>query len=128
MCNKLECSIPEHFLGEQGVLINNSIKIFSFYPYSHTNWNKTTISANANCTGRTILALISASWDSGDFTSSHIWMLRCGYDGNHVTKTVIAEDNVSSVYHLDVGVSDDGYIQFKPTYDGIFYVTLITNR
>lgn len=50
------------------------------------------INANGYWLGRTCLIIWSNSDSDGDLTSSGVYMIRCGYDGNHITQITIAEN------------------------------------
>ena len=67
--------------------ITDKIKVYSNASTGIT----TTISCNAITNGRTILVLFSRNQADGDATVSAIYMLRCGYDGNHLTTVEIAK-------------------------------------
>ena len=56
------------------------------------NWVSTGISVNAADGGRTIMIMASYNSSSGNSTSSVYAMVRCGYNGNNFSTTVIASD------------------------------------
>lgn len=78
------------------------------YPKGTTS---TGISCNGSYLGRTIIAITSTHQTSGDATESQVVMLRCGYDGNHLTETVIAETRGAGLSRLvSFGTDSNGNI------------------
>jgi hypothetical protein len=53
----------------------------------------TPINVNGGGGGRTVLLFFNYANSTGNATASSIWMIRCGFDGNNYTATVIASDD-----------------------------------
>lgn len=94
----------------------------------------TRISSNGYDRGRTILYLESSNGGSGGDTYSAIGMLRCGYNGNNLSKIIIAEQT-GNVYinavdfrsYFYVGSNGNIFIE-KPKAVGSCYVTMLCNK
>jgi hypothetical protein len=81
----------------------------------------TGININGGLGGKTIMLYFSAQWDAGDATSSGIYMVRCGFDGNNYSLVNIAE---SGYFHPAFSVvSGVLYISFPVSVPGIIRVT-----
>lgn len=53
----------------------------------------TGININGYSNGKIIMAYLSGQWDAGNVTSAALIMIRCGYDGDNFSATVISSDN-----------------------------------
>lgn len=65
------------------------VKRYTFRPNTTV---QTGISSNAGNGGMTLLAMVSGQTNNADYTYSAVVMLRCGYDGNHLTAIEIAKN------------------------------------
>lgn len=119
------------FLGVRGlknnILVVDSIANKVYTKSLDAGTTDTGISVNAGAGGRSILVLGSGSWDDGDSSCSFIWLLRCGYNGNNVTKEVVKEMNMSQSYTINVGVTSDGKLKFTTSHS-VYRVMLLRNR
>jgi len=109
------------------VLGVNSIANRVYVKFLDAGTTDTGISVNGAGGGRTILVLGSGSWDTDDRSCSFIWLLRCGYSGNHVTKEVVKEMNMDQAYTINVGVTSDGNLKFTTSHS-VYSVMLIRNK
>lgn len=135
------------FDGTQFIIIGNPVVLssadYTIYPdglLSYKNvFNKifqgaissvetnTHISVNAGSLGRTLVIIGSAQWDAGGNTSSAIYVVRCGYDGNNWTLYPILEGNISSSFPLDISINNKGELILKST-AVVWHVSILSNR
>lgn len=76
--------------GWQVVALKSDPEIPKRYATTSSNSVTTDISVNGGEGGKTILVIASGHTSSGDATASAVLMLRCGYNGNHVSAANIA--------------------------------------
>jgi hypothetical protein len=87
----------------------------------------THISVNAGSLGRTLVIIGSAQWDAGGNTSSAIYVVRCGFDGNNWALYPILEGNISSSFPLDISINNKGELILKST-AVVWHVSILSNR
>ena len=102
--------------------ISNNYRCF----YLSSGTTDTGISVNSGYFGRTLLVLGSGQWDAGDNTCSFLWLIRCGYSGNHIAKEVIKEINMSTSYPINFGVTSNGTLSF--TVNASYSVAILRNK
>lgn len=89
----------------------------------------TGISVNAQSRGETLLVLCSGHSATGNSTTSAIYMLRLGYDGNNMHTSEIVKDTGSNTpgNYFTFGVSSNGTLTIAGPHGGN-YVKVISNR
>ena len=89
----------------------------------------TGISVNAQSRGETLLVLCSGHSATGDSTTSAIYMLRLGYDGNNMHTSEIVKDTGSDTpgNYFTFGVSSNGTLTIAGPH-GSNCVKVISNR
>ena len=70
--------------------LSASLPDYAFAVPLSTTPTNTNISINGGFGGKTIMLYFSAHWDAGNSTSSGIYMIRCGHDGNNYSVVKIA--------------------------------------
>lgn len=95
--------------------------------YIQTNNSKDTgINPNPGYYGKSYLIIASCHFNTGDSTNAELWMLRCGYDGNHVTMYKIFGDGLSSATSLSASVVNN-QIRITANYAN-YAITMIPSR
>ena len=101
--------------------LSASVTDYAFVVSLSPTPTNTNIGINGGAGGKTIMLYFSAQWDAGDSTSSGIYMIRCGFNGNNYSVVEIA----SSGYYAPTFSQVDGYlyIGFPTSASGIIRVT-----
>ena len=87
----------------------------------------TGINVNAGGLGKTLLVLSSTQWDAGSNTTSGIYMIKCGFNGNNYHVTTIANDNPNPTFYLSFSIDENGNL-IVSSKQNTSYVTIIGNR
>lgn len=87
----------------------------------------TGLSINGSYNGKTYMLIASTQWDAGDNTSSGVYMIRCGYNGNNYSITAIKEDNINSTHKLIISVNTNGRIVLR-TNSGASTVLIFSSK
>lgn len=87
----------------------------------------TDIDVNAGAYGKTLFVIISQQTGTDDTTHSVIGMLRCGYNGNHVTWTLIA-GAFRTTFEVTFSANSDGKLVITQLGAKVSHVMIISNR
>lgn len=68
----------------------------------------THISVNGGYGGNTLFCLVSIQWDTGNNTTSQLFMIRCGYNGNNYSVVKLHSSNEQSYYIISFSVNESG--------------------
>lgn len=84
---------------------------------------KTPINVNSgNSQKAGYLLMIEGNTSAGDLTYVELYLIRCGYSGNHVTQKLISSSGSKSAFSQTFGVSEDGYLTITSDIAVSYYI------
>ena len=88
----------------------------------------TNISVNARDSGMTVLAITSINHAAGDNTCSWVHLLRFGYEGNHISSTMIASLSEIVQYRPHFSAASNGALVVFTEVECNMHVALLSNK
>lgn len=84
---------------------------------------KTPINVNAGGSQKAgYLLMLEGNTGSNNLTYVELYLIRCGYSGNNVTKTLISSSGSKGSFSQTFGVSDDGYLTITSNIEVSYYI------